>query len=152
MPEDQKDTNRALVRIGFDGTVHKTFRGSDAAERFANECRVLRHLETRRCDFVPRLISADEATLKIVTTNCGRRVEHISDEKLKTLFAELETYGVRHDDPYPRNVTYRIADGRFCLIDFELATLLNESASGATDSTTHSASAHEMPHRDASSE
>ena len=24
-----------------------------------------------------------------------------------------------------RNVTYRIADGRFCLIDFEFATLLD---------------------------
>jgi len=143
MPEDRKDTNRALVRIGFDGTVHKTFRGSNAAERFTNECRILRHLEARRCDFVPRLISADEASLKIVTTNCGRRVEHISDEKLKTLFAELETYGVRHDDPYARNVTYRIADGRFCLIDFELATLLDEAA-GAE------ASAHETSTRDAS--
>jgi len=135
MPEDRKDTNRALVRIGFDGTVHKTFRGSDAVERFSNECRVLRHLEVRRCDFVPRLISADETALKIVTTNCGRRVEHISDEKLKTLFAELEAYGVRHDDPFPRNVTYRIADGRFCLIDFELATLLDESASAHETST-----------------
>jgi len=128
LPEDRKDTNRALVRIGFDGTVHKTFRGHDAATRFANECRILRHLAVRGCDFVPRLISADAESLKIVTTNCGRRVEHISDEKLKSLFAELETYGVRHDDPYRRNVTYRITDGRFCLIDFELATLLDEDS------------------------
>ncbi|KXU36644.1 serine/threonine protein phosphatase [Cephaloticoccus primus] len=136
MPEDRKDTNRALVRIGFDGTVHKTFRGSEAAERFANEVRVLQHLEARGCHFVPRLISADPQELKIVTTNCGRRVEHISDEKLRSLFVELESYGVRHDDPYPRNVTYRIADGRFCLIDFELATLL-EDASAPTQPAPH---------------
>jgi hypothetical protein len=35
---------------------------------------------------------------------------------------------VRHDDPYLRNVTYRPADGRFCLIDFEFATILDEPA------------------------
>jgi hypothetical protein len=40
------------------------------------------------------------------------------------LFAELETFGVRHDDPDIRNVTYRQSDGRFCLIDFEFATIL----------------------------
>jgi hypothetical protein len=31
---------------------------------------------------------------------------------------------VRHDDPDVRNVTYRFSDGRFCVIDFEFATLL----------------------------
>jgi hypothetical protein len=41
-----------------------------------------------------------------------------------TLFEELETYGVRHEDPDIRNVTYRQADGRFCIIDFEFATIL----------------------------
>ena len=40
------------------------------------------------------------------------------------LFAELETYGVRHEDRDMRNVTYRQSDGRFCVIDFELATIL----------------------------
>ncbi len=123
---DVKDTNRAHVRIGYDGTVQKTFRGHEADKRFANECRILRHLEARGCDFVPRLLDSDPAKLRIVTSNCGQRVDHISDERLKSLFAELEQYGVRHDDPYMRNVTYRIADGRFCLIDFELATLLDE--------------------------
>jgi PPM family protein phosphatase len=42
----------------------------------------------------------------------------------KELFAELEKFGVRHDDPDMRNVTYRQSDGRFCLIDFEFATIL----------------------------
>jgi hypothetical protein len=36
----------------------------------------------------------------------------------------LEKFGVRHDDPDVRNVTYRQSDGRFCLIDFELASIL----------------------------
>jgi hypothetical protein len=38
---------------------------------------------------------------------------------VKQLFDDLEReYGVRHDDPFDRNVTYRASDGRFCLIDF----------------------------------
>ena len=77
-------------------------------------------------DFVPRLLDSDREKLKIITSNCGKHVEKISDEKLKSLFDELETYGVRHDDPFLRNVTYRFSDGRFCLIDFELATIIAE--------------------------
>jgi tRNA A-37 threonylcarbamoyl transferase component Bud32 len=123
-----KDTQRAVVRIGYDGRVHKTFRGPDAQKRFDTEVRVLRHLEERGCEFVPRLLEVDEAHLKIITTNCGMRVEHLNEQRMKDLFAELEEYGVRHDDPFLRNVTYRATDGRFCLIDFEFATLLDEIA------------------------
>jgi serine/threonine protein phosphatase PrpC len=123
-----KDTQRALVRIGYDGRVHKTFRGAQAFARFENEVRVLRYLEQRGCGFVPRLLEVDEAGLKIVTTNCGSRVDQVSPGRLKELFAELETFGVRHDDPEIRNITYRRTDGRFCIIDFEFATLLDETA------------------------
>jgi Ser/Thr protein kinase RdoA (MazF antagonist) len=123
-----KDTKRATVRIGYDGKVYKTFRGPNAQQRFDTETKVLRYLEQRGCPFVPRLLEADPAELKIVTTNCGSRVEHLSPEKMKELFAELETYGVRHDDAEMRNVTYRPTDGRFCLIDFEFATLLDGPA------------------------
>ena len=119
-----KDTLRATVRISYDGQVHKTFRGPKADERFANEVRVLRHLEARGCSFVPRLIEAHPDQLRIVTTNCGSRVEHLDAERTRELFAELETFGVRHDDPEMRNVTYRQSDGRFCVIDFEFATIL----------------------------
>lgn len=119
-----KDTQRSLVRIGFDGRVHKTFRGPQARERFDNEVRVLRHLEAKGCHFVPRLLSVDPGALKIVTTSCGGRVDHLNEERRAELFAELERYGVRHRDPDIRNVTYRIQDGRFCLIDFEYADLL----------------------------
>src|SRR5437660_2955972 len=107
---DAKDTPRALVRIGYDGRVSKTFRGPKAGERFANEVRVLRHLEARGCGFVPRLLEVDPAELRITTTNCGSRVEHLDEARTKELFAELETFGVRHDDPDMRNVTYRQAD------------------------------------------
>ncbi len=123
---EAKDTARALVRIGYDGRVHKTFRAANAKERFDNEVRVLRYLEEQNCEFVPRLLEADDEQLKIVTTNCGARVERLSDEKIAELFSELESYGVRHDDPYLRNVTYRAQDGRFCLIDFEFATILED--------------------------
>ncbi|MGH7997172.1 MAG: serine/threonine protein phosphatase [Opitutaceae bacterium] len=119
-----KNTQRALVRIGYDGRVHKTFRGPRSRERFDNEVRVLRHLEAGACPFVPRLLAVDPPNLRIVTTNCGARVEHLNEKRRAELFAELETYGVRHGDPDIRNVTYRIADGRFCLIDFEFATIL----------------------------
>ncbi|MCX7869377.1 MAG: hypothetical protein N2322_05430, partial [Terrimicrobiaceae bacterium] len=53
-----KDTLRASVRIGYDGRVHKTFRGPKAQERFANEVRVLKYLEEKGCPFVPRLLEA----------------------------------------------------------------------------------------------
>lgn len=121
-----KDTLRATVHLSFDGRVYKTYHGPDAAKRFANEVRVLRHLEARGCNFVPRLLEADEQNLRIVTTNCGARVEHIDEARARELFAELGNYGVRHDDADPRNITYRFADGRFCLIDFEFATILPE--------------------------
>jgi hypothetical protein len=45
---------------------------------------------------------------------------------MKELYAELEHYGVRHEDAELRNVTYRQQDGRFCLIDFEFATILDD--------------------------
>ena len=61
-----------------------------------------------------------------MTRSCGSRVEHLDQERAKALFEELETYGVRHDDPDVRNVTYRQTDGRFCIIDFEFATILPE--------------------------
>ncbi|MDR3377811.1 MAG: serine/threonine protein phosphatase [Verrucomicrobiae bacterium] len=122
-----KDTLRATVHLSFDGRVYKAYHGADAARRFANEVRVLRHLEARGCNFVPRLLEADEANQRIVTTNCGARVEHIDPERARQLFAELGRFGVRHDDADPRNITYRFADGRFCLIDFEFATILPET-------------------------
>jgi predicted Ser/Thr protein kinase len=129
-----KDTVRSIVRIGFDGSVHKTFRGHLAKERFENECRVLKHLETAGCDFVPRLIHADADTLSMVTTNCGARVDQLREARMLELFAELEGFGVRHDDVALRNVTYRASDGRFCLIDFEFATILGQGGLTLEDS------------------
>lgn len=120
-----KDTRRARVRIGYDGKVHKTFRGHQAKERFEHEVRVLRHLEERGCPFVPRLLESNPEELSIVTTNCGSLVDHMGEARQKEIFAELESYGVRHEDPFLRNITYRPSDGRFCVIDFEFATLLD---------------------------
>jgi tRNA A-37 threonylcarbamoyl transferase component Bud32 len=119
-----KDTLRSTVNLTFDGRVFKVYHGSDAAARFANEARILRHLEARHCWFVPRLLEADPAQLRIITTNCGSLVEHLDAERIRELFAELEPFGVRHDDPDLRNVTYRQSDGRFCIVDFELAAIL----------------------------
>ena len=123
-----KDTLRATVQLSFDGRVFKTYHGPDARRRFEQEVRVLRHLEARKCGFVPRLLEADPSEPRIITTNCGTRVEHLDAERARELFAELESYGVRHDDPDIRNVTYRQSDGRFCVVDFELATILPGSS------------------------
>jgi hypothetical protein len=119
-----KDTLRSTVNLTFDGRVVKIYHGPDARERFDHEVEVLRFLEKHRCKFVPRLLEADPEELKIVTTSCGSRVERIDDDRLHELLTELEQYGVRHNDPDLRNVTYRQSDGRFCLVDFELATIL----------------------------
>ncbi|MEQ1752152.1 MAG: serine/threonine protein phosphatase, partial [Prosthecobacter sp.] len=122
---EAKNTARALVRLGYDGRVHKTFRGHQARERFEHEVRVLKYLQKMGCTFVPRVLESDPEKLHLVTTNCGQRVERLSEDKLRQLYAELEQYGVRHEDPYTRNVTYNAQLGRFCLIDFEFATILD---------------------------
>ena len=121
-----KDTLRATVRIGYDGRVHKVFRGPNAQERFENEIKVLRYLEKRGCHFVPKLLEAHPDQLKMVTSSCGHRVDHLDEERMKEIYAELTEYGVRHEDAELRNITYRQADGRFCVIDFEFATILDE--------------------------
>ncbi len=126
--QEAKNTQRSLVRIGFDGRVYKLFRGPEAQSRFENEVRVLRYLEKRKCPLVPRILDATPETLELVTSNCGARVQHMGDEKVLELFAELEKYGVRHDDPFLRNITYRATDGRFCIIDFEFAEILDPTA------------------------
>lgn len=128
---EKKDTQRATVHIGYDGRVHKRFRGPLARERFENECRVLRYLDEKQCSFVPRLLESHPESLYMITTNCGSPAERISQERMNELYAELEQYGVRHEDRFARNVTYRPQDGRFCLIDFEFATIL-ETGEGLT--------------------
>jgi tRNA A-37 threonylcarbamoyl transferase component Bud32 len=128
MADQVKDTLRALVRIGWDGRVYKIFRGPKAQERFDNEIKVLRHLEAKGCTFVPKVLEADREQLRMVTTNCGSRVDHLDDARRDELFAELVPFGVRHDDAETRNVTYSQSAGRFCLIDFEFATILPEGS------------------------
>ena len=122
-----KDTLRATVHLTFDGRVIKAYHGANARERFDTEVRVLRHLEARGCTFVPRLLEADAEKIRIITTNCGGRVEQLDEKRIPEIFGELEKFGVRHDDADIRNVTYRFSDGRFCVIDFEFATILPES-------------------------
>jgi tRNA A-37 threonylcarbamoyl transferase component Bud32 len=119
-----KDTLRATVKLTFDGRVMKQYHGPNAEQRFENEVRILKFLEAKGCPFVPRLLESDPTQLRIVTTNCGSRVEHLDEQRTKELFGELERYGVRHDDPEMRNVTYNQRLGRFCVIDFELASIL----------------------------
>jgi hypothetical protein len=122
--EEAKNTARAVVHIGYDGLVYKTFKGPQARERYENEVRVLKFLDKHKCGFVPKIVESDDAALYLVTTNCGKRVDRMSDTKKEQIFAELEQYGVRHDDAEVRNITYSTQLGRFCVIDFEFATIL----------------------------
>ncbi len=135
--QEAKNTQRATVRLGYDGRVHKIFRGPNAEERFANEVRVLKYLEMKQCPFVPQVLEVHPERLEVVTSNCGGRVEQLSEGKLEQIFAELESFGVRHDDAYLRNITYRERDGRFCVIDFELSTIIdpNYVSNDATENT-----------------
>lgn len=123
--KELKDGLRSLVRIDFQGHVHKQFRGTDADKRFENEVAVLKALEDRGAPNVPRLVGHDPETLTLITTNCGSPAPLITEEKARALFQELEEkYGIKHDDPEPRNVTYSPHLGKFCLIDFELSEIL----------------------------
>ena len=121
-----KDTVRSRVRIAFDGSVHKTFFGTNAEERYLTEVRVLNYLHAKGCDFVPVVIDNDDEKLHLVTTNCGQPVEKLSDQKVKLIFAELLEFGVKHGDEFIRNITYDSRRGRFCVIDFELAEIVDE--------------------------
>lgn len=130
-----KDTQRATVRIGYDGRVHKTYRGDFAKERFQNEVRVLDYLADKGCDFVPALLDRSEEELSIVTSNCGQIVDSISKEKEASVFAQLEKFGVKHGDAFARNITYSPHKGSFCVIDFEFATII-ETGEGLTQDQT----------------
>lgn len=121
---ESKNTARAFVRVGYDGRVHKFFKGPQARERYENELRVLNYLEENHCDFVPKVLSKNDAQFYLITSNCGARVDRMSEGKRKQTFAELEKFGVRHEDPELRNITYCSKHGRFCIIDFEFATIL----------------------------
>ena len=118
-----KNSAVALVRVGFDGRVHKWFRGPLAKERFENERRVLNYLEEQGCQFVPRVLESSDDELYLVTSNCGGRVDKLSTRKAQALFDSLENFGVRHNDQADRNLTYP-RKGCFCVIDFEFATIL----------------------------
>jgi hypothetical protein len=123
--KELKDGIRSTVRLDFAGNVHKRFRGTGAADRYATEIAVLKVLEERGCPYVPRVLEEYPEELYFVSTNCGRLADQIRKERADELFADLERdYGVKHLDAEPRNVTYSDKLGRFCLIDFELAEIL----------------------------
>ena len=123
--ESPENGIRLTVRIGYDGSVHKTFRGADAGKRFGNEQRVLKFLEKQDCPFVPQVLEAHEDQQRLVTTNCGDAVERLGEKETQEIFDELERdYRVRHGDPCLRNLTYSPHLNRFCVINFEEAELL----------------------------
>ncbi|WOO41259.1 serine/threonine protein phosphatase [Rubellicoccus peritrichatus] len=134
-----KDSKVASVQVGYDGRVHKRYRGPLAQERYDNELRVLRYLEAKGCNFVPKILEEHPDELYLVTSNCGAKANNVGDAKMQSLFDELASYGVEHDDRAARNITYSAQIGRFCIIDFEFATI-PETGEGLTleEATKHS--------------
>lgn len=130
--KELKDGLRAEVRLDWMNRVHKKLRGTDAEKRYTNEVAVLKVLEERGCPNVPRLLEEHPEENYFVSTSCGQPAPSLSTRRMKELFAELETkYGVRHLDAERRNVTYDNREGRFCLIDFELAEVLPDPSAPA---------------------
>ncbi len=123
MAHELKDSQASRVKVGYDGRVHKWYRGPLARERFENERRILRFLESQGCPFVPKVLEEDSEELYLITSNCGSRVASISAEKTAQIFEELKSFGVEHGDQADRNITYCSRLGRFCVIDFEFATI-----------------------------
>ena len=76
---------------------------------------------------MPRLLNADEAKVRIITSNRGTRVEHLDEARTKEILPNWKSSACATMIPDIRNVTYRQKDGRFCLIDFEFATILPEA-------------------------
>ena len=68
-----------------------------------------------------------EATLTLCWFSPGwLHFGHIGDSRLYYLPAKSDQIKqLSHDDPDPRNITYRQSDGRFCVIDFEFAEILD---------------------------
>ena len=119
-----KNTQRAQVARNYSGSITKVFSGPNKEQRFENEVRILQYLNQQRCPFVPSLIEHDSESLSITTSYVGEPVQTISEQRLDQVFEELTEYGVRHDDPAQRNVLYNHILGRFTLIDFEFAEIL----------------------------
>ncbi|MFO0941065.1 MAG: hypothetical protein U0930_09875 [Pirellulales bacterium] len=119
-----KNTQRAQVARNYSGSFTKFFNGPSKVQRFRNEVRVLQFLNSQSCPFVPSLLAFDEVELSITTSYAGEPIQRITEERLSGVFEELQEYGVRHDDPAQRNVLYNHALGRFTLIDFEFAEIL----------------------------
>lgn len=131
--KELKDGIRAEVRLDWTNRVHKKLRGTDADQRYATEVKVLKVLEERGCPNVPRLLEEHPDENYFVSSSCGQPAPNISDKKTKQLFAELENkYGIRHLDAERRNITYDPREGRFCLIDFELAEILPDPSEPPT--------------------
>jgi tRNA A-37 threonylcarbamoyl transferase component Bud32 len=121
---EMKKSQRSRVVNRFDGRVVKFYHGPKARERFVNEVRVLRWLNDSECPFVPTLLEIDRQSLSIIIEYMGQSVEHLSESRCQEVFDQLLDYGVRHDDPAPRNVLYDPRTAQFAVIDFEFASIV----------------------------
>ncbi len=128
-----KDTERSCVLKSFDGFVHKQYRGTHAHQRLENEVRCLSILNIGGVILFLDSSRLIEQTLAIIQSDCGVAVEHLVDWRLGQLFDSLHAFGVSHGDRNLRNVTYRAKDGRFCIVDFELAAIMEPKWSKQID-------------------
>ena len=94
-----KDIDRCLVKHDrTNNTIVKNFRGHDKEERFENEITILKYLESKGCECVPKLLDSDPETLTTITTYVGEKVFEINEVDHRVLHNRVEAFGVSHND------------------------------------------------------
>lgn len=114
------------ISFTSDNKVIKRFIGEKNKNLFENEVKVLRFLEEKGCDFVPKIISVDSENTAVVMTHCGTRLKDPNIGIIRQLFFDLESkYRVKHGDPCVVNVLYNSSNNKLYIIDFEVSTIIN---------------------------
>ncbi len=94
-----KDIDRCLVKYDrTNNTIVKNFRGRDKKKRFENETTILRYLESKGCECVPKLLDSDPETLTTITTYVGENALKINEIDHRSLHNRVEAFGVTHND------------------------------------------------------
>ena len=93
---------RAVVKIDkTNGIVEKNFLGDDednVRDRFETEIKILKYLESKGCDFVPKLIEFDEESFFVKTSYMGESLGEIDIAEHRKIHDRLIAFGVTHND------------------------------------------------------
>ena len=122
-----KDGIRSLVKIDFYGNVHKYFRGTDKEKRFTNEIRILKASNNVAVNMCPATSNPTRVSSTLLPATVALQLQISQRKKPRKSFVISKKNMVSATMiRFPRNITYDPNEGRFCVIDFELATLLDD--------------------------